>query len=107
MTKTELQTEALSRAQAGQSFSNYPAIIAGFLAKGIAEADILPRENVLTYHAWRAVGRQVKKGEHGVKVITFVPITKEVEKDGKAETIAYRRPWTATVFHFSQTDSIA
>jgi hypothetical protein len=29
---------------------------------------------VFTYHAWRALGRQVRRGEHGVKVVTFVTV---------------------------------
>ena len=106
-----MQHEALSRAATGQTLSNYPAILAGFLAKGIPETDIRPRENVFTYHAWRALGRQVRKGEHGVKVCTFVSGDREkTERDpnGGERTVkrSFRRPWTATVFHVSQTDPI-
>src|SRR5947209_8176957 len=72
-----IQQEALGRAVGNQSLSNWPAIFAGFTAKGIPENDIRPRENVFTYHAWRALGRQVRRGEHGVKVTTFVPMTKK------------------------------
>jgi hypothetical protein len=110
--RQELQQEALGRAVAGQSLSNWPAILHGFMAKGIPEQEIKPRENVFTYHAWRALGRQVRRGEHGVKVVTFVAID-----HGKAPTDSEdgkpaqrkprgRRPWTATVFHVSQTDPI-
>src|SRR5579871_6800291 len=70
--REQIQHEALSRAASGQSLANWPAIVAGFTAKGIGESDIRPRENVFTYHAWRALGRQVRRGEHGVKVVTFV-----------------------------------
>jgi hypothetical protein len=110
-----MQQAALSRAVSGQSLSNWPAIIAGFTAKGIPESDILPRENVLTYHAWRAVGRQVRRGEHGVKVSTFVACEGKAEPTGEdcdgvvdeaPRKRGYRRPWTATVFHVSQTDLI-
>jgi hypothetical protein len=113
-TRAEIQQEALSRAVNGQALTNWPAIFAGFMAKGIPESEIKPRENVLTYHAWRALGRQVRRGEHGVKVVTFV----ECEGKDKAEDAAdgaseparkkrgYRRPWTATVFHVTQTDPI-
>jgi hypothetical protein len=114
-TREEIQQEALSRAMNGQALTNWPAIFAGFMAKGIPECEIKPRENVLTYHAWRALGRQVRRGEHGVKVVTFV------ESAGKEEDATdtsgaggparkkrgYRRPWTATVFHVPQTDPIA
>jgi hypothetical protein len=114
--KEEMQQEALTRAANGQSFTNWPTIIAGFAAKGIPESDILPRENVFTYHAWRALGRQVRRGEHGVKVVTFVSCKRKEDKDGvatndvdgtdKPNRGAFRRPWTATVFHVSQTDPI-
>jgi antirestriction protein ArdC len=114
--REEMQQEALTRAATGQSFSNWPAIVAGFMAKGIPESDIRPRENVFTYHAWRALGRQVRRGEHGVKVLTYVSIKGKQDKDGVATNDvdgtdrptrgATRRPWTATVFHVSQTDPI-
>jgi hypothetical protein len=75
-----MQQESLSRAVAGQSLTNWPAIIQGFLAKGIPEHDIRPQENVFTYHAWRALGWQVRRGEHGVKAVTFVAV-----KDSKED----------------------
>ena len=116
-TRQEIQQEALARAAGGQSLGNWPAIIAGFLAKGIPEADIRPRENVFTYHAWRALGRQVRRGEHGVKVVTFIstrdagPEPEPAPADATAAEAGAekrpargRRPWTATVFHVSQTD---
>ena len=101
-----VQQEALSRARGGQSWSNYPAIFEGFMAKGIAEADILPRENVLTFEAWRALGRHVKRGEHGVHVQTWVPIEAKVDTEtGETVRKAGRRPKTAVVFHVSQTEA--
>ena len=35
LNKEQLQAEALSRAASGQSLTNWPAIFAGFIAKGI------------------------------------------------------------------------
>jgi antirestriction protein ArdC len=96
--KTEKQTEALHRAATGQSLTNYPLILAGFEAKGIPAEQINPRENVFTFNAWRALGRTVRKGEHGVRIVTFI----ETEKDGQKA----RRPWHTTVFHVSQTDQL-
>jgi antirestriction protein ArdC len=81
------------------------------MEKGIPESEILPRENVFTYHAWRALGRQVRRGEHGVKVITYVPVNAK-DRDEAAELDPNKprrkisRPWGATVFHISQTDPI-
>ena len=96
----ELQQQALDR----QSFANYSTIYREFMARGIPEADIKPRVNVFTYNAWQALGRQVRKGEHGVKVVTFITAEKLNRKTGKRESS--RRPWSSTVFHVSQTDEV-
>jgi antirestriction protein ArdC len=95
--KTEQQQDALNRARTGNSMLNYQAILAGFTAKGIPAADIIPRENVLTYDAWQAIGRQVKKGEKGIKVISW---KKMIDKTGTEKI----RPAPATVFHITQTE---
>ena len=105
MTNVEIAQEALARAQSNQSLANYPAIYAGFMEKGISEAEIQPRENVLTFHAWHALGRHVRRGEHGVKVTTFVEMTKR-DPDDQEKVEAFRRPRTTTVFHVSQTDPV-
>jgi N-terminal domain of anti-restriction factor ArdC len=106
ISKQELQAEALSRATSGHSLTNWPAIFAGFTAKGIPESDILPRVNVLTYHAWRAKGRQVRRGERGVKVTTWISPKDKAEGDDGKKTRPTKMPWCATVFHESQTDPI-
>jgi len=95
---------ALTRAVSGQAMSNYPAIFQGFTAKGICESEIRPRENVFTFDAWKGLGRYVRKGEHGVKVVTFIECSKENKETGQKE--CFRRPWTTTVFHVSQTEAI-
>ena len=105
MTQREQQQAAsLNRAMTGQSLANYGAIFEGFGAKGIDFNDIRPRENVFTYNAWRALGRTVRKGEHGVKVTTFVSGHKEQE-DGTLK--GWRKPKLTTVFHISQTEPLA
>jgi hypothetical protein len=58
----------------------------------------------------------VRRGEHGVKVVTFVTSKGKEDKDGvatndldgtdKPKAGGSRRPWMATVFHISQTDPI-
>lgn len=73
------------------------------MAKGIPESDIKPRENVFTFNAWKALGRHVRKGEHGVAVVTFIECTKEDKETGEKK--AFRRPWATTVFHVSQTEA--
>jgi hypothetical protein len=103
-----MREEALTRATTGQSLANWPEIFRYFTAAGIPEADILPRVNVLTYRAWQAKGRQVRKGEKGCKVITCIPVERK-EKDkktGEEIIVTTTRPWGTTVFHVSQTDAI-
>lgn len=111
MTQQAIQAEALGRARSGLSWSNYAAIIGGFMDKGVPESEIIPRENVFTFHAWKALGRQVRKGEHGVKVLTYIVTPESKRRQAEAaegeETRTVRRPWTTTVFHVSQTEPIA
>jgi antirestriction protein ArdC len=110
MTTSEQQAEALDRARNGNTMTNYPAIFTGFIEKGIPEYDIKPRENVFTFHAWKALGRSVKRGEHGVKVVTFIDCAGRAEIDqatGEEKQTSYRRPHVTTVFHISQTEPTA
>ena len=101
MNKSEIQYEALARARGNESASNYPAIFQGFVEKGISEDDIHPRENVFTFNAWRALGRTVKKGEHGVHILTWISCEKKNDAGEVIDT--FKRPKSATVFHISQT----
>jgi hypothetical protein len=93
--------EALTRATQGTHVGNYVAIYQGFEAKGIPIEEIQPRENVFTFQAWKALGRFVKRGEHGVKITAYVPMMKKRE-DGTIEH--FTAPRTTTVFHISQTE---
>jgi antirestriction protein ArdC len=103
-----MRAESLSRAVSGQSLSNYPAIFEGFMAKGVPESEIKPRENVFTFNAWIALGRVVRKGEHGVKVFTFVEMSSKTrdDKTGEDRKSSFRRPRATTVFHISQTEPL-
>lgn len=105
MNVQEIQQEALCRAQNGQAVTNYSAIYSGFMEKGIPQHEILPRENVFTFNAWKALKRHVRKGEHGVKVSVFVNTSKtETDENGTETTKGHSFPRTTTVFHISQTD---
>ena len=102
MTIQEIRETSLHRATSGSSCANYTPIFMGFMEKGISEDEILPRENVLTYYAWQAKGRHVRKGEHGVKVTTWIEIPEDKRKSGKSGKICK----TTTVFHVSQTEPL-
>lgn len=110
MTTMEKAEGALARARGrvGPN-ANDARVVEGFAARGIPVADIIPRQNVLSYDAWRALGRHVRKGEHGVKLLTYVEGVRERTDDatGMIERKAFKRPWTVHVFHISQTDADA
>ena len=100
----KVQQDALTRAVSGATWSNYPAIFAGFMERGLPESEIKPRENVFTFEAWKALGRHVRRGEHGVRVQTWIPIPPKVDEQTGETKPGGRRPKTAVVFHVSQTD---
>jgi len=100
MDKQVQQMESLNRAKNGDSLANFPAIISGFMDKGINASDIIPRVNVFTYNAWKALGRQVNKGEHGVKVVTWI------DAHDKTTGLPTKLCRHSTVFHISQTNPI-
>lgn len=101
MKATEIQKQALQRAQNGCSEENDLSVIQQFAERGISPADIIPRENVLTFNAWKAKGRVVKKGEKAAKIVTYIPI-----KDKETDEVTGVRPKNAFVFHISQTKAL-
>lgn len=93
--------EALANILSNQSVSNFSQVIAEFMARGIPADEIRPKENVFTYRAWQGLGRQVRRGEKGVKLTTWVV------KPDKDDDKKFRKfPVYSTVFHVSQTDKI-
>lgn len=100
MDKQTISLESLNRAKQGDSLINYPTIIKGFIEKGVNPLDIKPRENIFTYNAWQALKRQVRKGETGIKCVTWIDT--ETKDTGKPSKLV--RP--VSVFHISQTDPI-
>lgn len=111
MSRAEAQQAALQSALADRSMANYEPIIAGFMDKGIPAEEITPRENVFTYNAWLALGRQVQKGQSGVKVITYIEAKGKKAKaeegaQGEGDGSPYLFPRTTTVFHISQTQPV-
>jgi hypothetical protein len=98
--KTQKQLNALDRARTSQSMLNYRQIIQGLTEKGIDPKDIALRENVLTFDAWRATGRTVRRGEKGIRCLTWIPMP----DDTGAKTV---RPRSVYVFHISQTENLA
>lgn len=116
VSRDQAGAQSLRNAVCGTSLANLPAIFQGFEAMGIPSAEVQPRENVFTYNAWRALGRQVRKGVHGVRVVTWIegkpaagaepaaPAGDAGQGGGVARGFRFSR--TVTVFHISQTDAI-
>lgn len=105
LTKLQRGEESLSRAR-GSIFGakGDVQIEEGFLRRGIVAT---PRVDVFTYAAWFALGRQVRKGEHGEKGLTWIPVpprARDLATNPNAKGGV--RPKTYTVFHVSQTDPI-
>jgi len=112
MSTTETPAEALQRIQRGQMGQNDIIAIMAFADCGIDPEAITPRENVLTFKAWKAKGRQVAKGAISVPVTVWIPCkgqqteTTEPEESGKKKAAAYMRPKVTRLFHVSQTIAI-
>jgi len=106
--------KAYDRAVSNPAWSNYLPVIKGFMEKGIAQQDIIPKENVFTFKAWKALGRYVRKGEKGVKIPVWRPTEREStvkqydenenEIKGNGEKHSALLCCGATVFHISQTE---
>lgn len=107
LSREVIAAQALKNATENNSVANYQAIFEGFAAKGIAIEEIEPRVNVFTYNAWRAKGRQVRKGETGVKVVTFVNAKGQAAEGDQGEAQGYKFARSVAVFHISQTDPIS
>ena len=105
LNRSEIQAQALRNALAERSVANYETIFNEFAEKGVPAEDVKPRENVFSYNAWLALGRQVRKGESGVKIVTWIE-RKAKTSQGEAESQPCKFPRSVTVFHISQTDQI-
>lgn len=103
LNRGEVQAQALRNALAERSMANYETIFNEFAEKGVPVDDVKPRENVFSYNAWLALGRQVRKGEHGVKIVTWI---ERKAKKGEDDAEPYKFPRSVTVFHISQTDPV-
>ena len=101
MNATAMQQEALAHATQSESMANYAAIFTGFAEKGIEAAHIQPRVNVFTFNAWKALGRSVRKGEHGLMI--WCPTGRKGEDSTEPAEVHFI---PGTVFDVSQTDVV-
>lgn len=101
---TEDPRAALERIQSGFS-GNDVFVIEAFAAAGIPPEEIDPRNNVLTFNAWKAKGRRVAKGATSLRVTVWIPVSENSKpKEGEEKKEGQRMyPTTARLFHVSQT----
>lgn len=90
MAKIKAGQATVDKAQRGMSIHNDTLVITAFQERGI---EATPRVDVFTFNAWLAKGRVVRKGQKGVKIVTFFE-----KPDGTKVSRS------VTVFHVSQTD---
>lgn len=96
----ERASEALARASNPQSIINIQTVLAAAAERGIHDAE--PGVNVLTFEAWKGLGRYVRKGEKALaKLVTWVPIR---DKETGEQTGKF--PKTVAVFHINQTETM-
>ncbi len=89
-------TQAMT-AQEAITFSSKSLASELILAQAASDrgCDCIAYHDWFTYRRWRAQGQQVQKGEHGIKLTTYVPIYRD--EDGQQVQVG-TRPRTTTVF---------
>lgn len=101
--------DAMARGSRPLPNGNDGPCVMAFAGRGIPPDQIDtfgPNQNVRTYRAWRALGRQVRKGEKSVRLTVWRPVD-DGERDGQGNPKPARTvPVTACVFHISQTDPV-
>ena len=97
-------SQATMTATTAQSFDRTSAASVSILAQSAQDRGCTCRAYVdwYTYRRWKAQGYQVQKGEHGVKLTTWIRFT-STGKDGKEKE--HTRPKGTTVFCRCQVKS--
>lgn len=93
---------AFQKTQSVKVTSNDVAVIQLFADRGIDPETVIPRVTVLTFSAWAAFGRHVKRGEAAIPLPVFEVGSRENKDTGETETFRFLK--TSHVFHISQTE---
>lgn len=72
-----------------------------YSARNVARLEGAGAAAVAGYREWQELGRQVRKGEHGIAL--EAPVTVKDRETGEARMVSVR---TVTVFDVSQTDEL-
>jgi len=89
-----------------QTFSGYSRANAAVLTMTaeVKRCQCQPYKDWFTYQRWLAQGYQVQKGEHGIRLTTWIAVTKK-DEDGN-EVVTGRRPKSYTRFCRCQVKAI-
>ena len=91
-------------AESATTFSGYSVANAIAVKAGLAECDCEPYADVFTFARWRAQGRVVRKGEHGIRLPVIVRGEKRDAETGEVHGFSMRR--ASFVFCRCQTDAL-
>ena len=95
--RAALSQAALARAS-NPSLANSLIVYEAAAARGLHDAE--PGLNVLTFNAWKAKGRYVRKGEKALCKLPVFYVKQETESEAGRKIMT-----TAAVFHISQTEA--
>jgi len=106
----EQLSQALERGQT-ETLKNYLAAIGRFHRYSLRNVMLIASQkptatHVAGFHAWRTLGRVVKKGEQGIMILAPIvraknQVTEQTETDESSTPVGFR---AAYVFDISQTD---
>lgn len=98
MKRAKMTTEQAKQFK-GMSVGNMALVMQGLNGKCACE----PYADVFTYGRWRALGHQVRRGEHGIRL----PVIVETEdKNDEGEVVARKLLHSSAVFCRCQVDQM-
>lgn len=100
MDKRAAMTAEDAQSFEGKSLMNMAILIDTAQTRG---CQCKPYVDWFTYKRWRAQGYQVQRGEHGVKLSTFV---KGAREDENGMLRQYSHPWVSVVFCRCQVQKV-
>jgi antirestriction protein ArdC len=99
--------EGITAVLEGEAFMRYLAAMGRFHGYSVGNVALILAQapeatRVAGYRTWQSLGRQVRKGEQGIRIL--VPHTRRVELEGGEEETVVRSFGVGTVFDIRQTE---
>ena len=106
---TQMLKEGVENVFSSENYKNWLRVCSKFHRYSLNNQILIPMQSggtasqVAGYRKWQTLGRQVRKGEKGIWIISPMPITQKAESpDDEDKTMTLFK--AATVFDISQTD---